>query len=141
MEQGKKRIHQKLNDDDLYFNLKENDAKEKVSNCLDSPEYACDCKEKYCNGFPVSMNTELVKKIGMLRSLVKDPVRVVSGVRCEKQNINCDGSKYSFHKLGRAVDIECEKLSVDELAKVAKSLELLVIRDYKEGVVHCQWNR
>jgi len=140
MEKGKKRIHQKLNNDDLYFSLKEKDEKEKVINCFNSLEYACDCKEKFCTGFPVSMNTELVEKIGILRSLVNDPVLVVSGIRCEKQNINCDGSKYSFHKLGRAVDIKCENLSVDELAKVAESLELLVIRDYKEGVVHCQWN-
>ena len=140
MEKEKKRIHQKLNDDELYFRLKEKDKKERTANHLNSPEYACDCQGKYCNGFPIHMNEKLIEKIRALRSLVNHDVLVISGIRCEKQNLECDGSKYSFHQLGRAADIKCENLSVDELAMVAESLGLLVIRDYREGVVHCQWN-
>lgn len=140
MIEEKKRIHQKLNADDLYFKLKEKDEKERSTHFLTNPEYACDCMGKYCNGFPVPMNIPLTEKIEELRYLVKHSVSVVSGLRCDEQNLKCDGSTYSFHKLGRAVDIKCENLSIDDLAGIAESIGLLVIRDYKEGVVHCQWN-
>ena len=140
MENEKKRIHQKLNPDTLYFSLKEKDERARNPDYFNDPEYACDCQGKYCDGFPVPMNIDLMEKIQVLRSLVKYPVLVVSGVRCKKQNLNCDGSKYSFHQLGRAADIKCENLSVDALAIMAESVGLLVIRDFKEGVVHCQWN-
>ena len=140
MEKEKKQVHQKINPDSLYFSLKEKDVKERVPNDFNDPEYVCDCQKKYCNGFPVPMNADLMEKIQDLRGLINHPILVVSGVRCEKQNLDGDGSRYSFHQLGRAADIKCENLSIDALAMTAESLGLLVIRDYKEGVVHCQWN-
>ncbi|MGV8905701.1 MAG: D-Ala-D-Ala carboxypeptidase family metallohydrolase [Acetobacterium sp.] len=140
MEKENKRVHQKLNADELYFSLKEKDEKEKIANHLINPEYACDCQGKYCDGFPVRINAKLAEMIETLRGLINHQILIVSGVRCKEQNLNCDGSKYSFHQLGRAADIKCENLSVDALAIAAEAVGLLVIRDYKEGMVHCQWN-
>ncbi|KNZ40427.1 D-Ala-D-Ala carboxypeptidase family metallohydrolase [Acetobacterium bakii] len=138
MENENKRAHQKLNEDDLYYKLKEQD--ETIIKNIQPPDYACDCHGKYCNGFPVNVNPVLMEKIEAVQGLVDHPVTVISGVRCEMQNKVMDGSNLSFHKLGRAADIQCDTLGVDGLAEIAESVGLLVIRDYKEGMVHCQWN-
>jgi len=138
MEKKNKRVHQKLNADDLYYKLKEKD--EKIIKKIQTPDYACDCYGKYCGGFPVNVNPVLAEKIQTVRGLADHPVTVISGVRCEMQNKVMDGSKLSFHKLGRAADIRCDTLGVDGLADIAESVGLLVIRDYQGCVVHCQWN-
>ncbi|MBU4439414.1 MAG: D-Ala-D-Ala carboxypeptidase family metallohydrolase [Acetobacterium sp.] len=133
------RVHQKLNTDDLFYLLKEQDQviKKKPVNRED---YRCDCQGRYCNGFSVSLNPTLVEKIDKLEKQLKRSVQIVSGVRCEKRNAEVDGSKHSFHLLGRAADIRCETIGIDELAAAAETVGLLVIRDYRDNVVHCQWN-
>lgn len=133
------RVHQKLNTDDLFYLLKEQDLviKKKPVNRED---YRCDCQGRYCNGFSVSLNPTLVEKIDKLEKQLKRSVQIISGVRCEKRNAEVDGSKHSFHLLGRAADIHCETISIDELAAAAETVGLLVIRDYRDNVVHCQWN-
>lgn len=139
MKDKKSRVHQKLNTDELFYLLRAKDEENPVT--LENPEeYGCDCLGKYCNGAPASMNVTLVAKIDELEKLLQMPLTVISGVRCEKQNIEVDGSDHSFHLLGRAADIRCESMSVDELAEAVEIVGLLVIRDYQNNVVHCQWN-
>jgi|LGVF01.2.fsa_nt_gb hypothetical protein len=139
MKQEKKRVHQKLNTEELYCYLKENDKKRSDVG-IRNKKYACDCKGKYCDGFPVLIHSVLFEKISYLEKLSQGPIKIVSGVRCEIQNIKTDGSEHSFHLLGRAVDIVSDQLSLDALATLAESIDLLVIRDYDNGVIHCQWN-
>ncbi|MBI4857619.1 MAG: DUF882 domain-containing protein [Acetobacterium woodii] len=133
------RVHQKLNSDELFYLLKEQDQaipKKPVNR----DDYRCDCRGRYCDGFPVSLNPTLLEKIEELEKQLKKPVQIISGVRCEQRNTEADGSKHSFHLLGRAADIRCETIGIDELAAAAETVELLVIRDYQGDVVHCQWN-
>ena len=133
------RLHQKLNSDELFYLLKAQDQviKKKPVNRED---YRCDCQGRYCDGFPVIPNPTLVEKLDKLEKQLKKSVQIISGVRCEQRNAETYGSKYSFHLLGRAADIRCETISIDELAVAAETIGLLVIRDYQDDVVHCQWN-
>lgn len=133
------RVHLKLNSEDLYYLLKEQDQVSPKKS-VNQESYRCDCQGRFCDGFPAIPNPTLVKKIEELEKQLKKPVQIISGVRCEKRNAEADGSKHSFHLLGRAADIRCETMSVDELAAAAEAVELLVIRDYRDDVVHCQWN-
>lgn len=132
------RVHQKLNSDDLFFLLKKTD--QNIPKSVNREMYGCDCQGRYCDGFPVSMNPVLIAKIDALEKRLKKPIQVIVGVRCADRNIEADGSRYSFHLLGRAADIRCETISIDALAESAEALGLLVIRDYQDEVVHCQWN-
>ena len=133
------RVHLKLNSEDLYYLLKEQDQVIQKKS-VNQESYRCDCQGRYCDGFSVSLNPTLVEKIDGLEKQLKKPVQIISGVRCEKRNAEVDGSKNSFHLLGRAADIRCETITIDELAAVAETVGLLVIRDYRDDVVHCQWN-
>lgn len=133
------RVHQKLNSDALFFQLKDKDH-DQQEKLVKREAFRCDCQGRYCDGFPVLINPTLVDKIDELEKLLKKTVQIISGVRCEKRNVEADGSKRSFHLLGRAADIRCETMRVDELAAVAEAVGLLVIRDYRDDVVHCQWN-
>ncbi len=133
------RVHQKLNNDALFFQLKDQDQKHQEK-AVKRKAFRCDCQDRYCDGFPIGINPILVDKIDELEKTLKKPIQIISGVRCEKRNAEADGSRHSFHLLGRAADIRCESMSVDELAAVAEAVGLLVIRDYRDDVVHCQWN-
>ncbi|MDO9492264.1 D-Ala-D-Ala carboxypeptidase family metallohydrolase [Acetobacterium sp.] len=133
------RVHQKLNSEDLFYLLKEQDQVSPKKS-VNRKCYRCDCQGRYCDGFSVSLNPTLVEKIDGLEKQLKKTVQIISGVRCEKRNVEVDGSKHSFHLLGRAADIRCETISIDELAAAAEIVGLLVIRDYRDDVVHCQWN-
>ncbi|AFA48445.1 YcbK family protein [Acetobacterium woodii] len=133
------RVHQKLNSDALFFQLKDQDQKQQEK-AVKREDFRCDCQGRYCDGFPAGINPTLVDKIDELEKILKKKVQIISGVRCEKRNAEADGSNHSFHLLGRAADIRCEPMSVDELAAVAEAVGLLVIRDYRDDVVHCQWN-
>lgn len=133
------RVHQKLSSDELFYLLKKQDQIVK-KNATNRESYRCDCQGRYCDGFPVTLNLTLVEKIDELEKQLKRPVQIISAVRCEKRNAEVDGSKHSFHLLGRAADVRCDSISIDELAAAAETVGLLVIRDYQDNMVHCQWN-
>lgn len=133
------RVHQKLNSDDLFFILKEKDRNDQGT-AENREMFRCDCQGRYCDGFPVSMHPTLAAKIDALKNKLERPLQVISGIRCEQRNRETDGSEHSFHLLGRAADIQCESMNVDQLAEAAEAMGLLVIRDYQDNVVHCQWN-
>jgi uncharacterized protein YcbK (DUF882 family) len=133
------RVHQRLNSDELFDLLKKQDQVVK-NNAVNRESFRCDCLGRYCDGFPAALNLTLVEKIDELEKQLKKTVQIISGVRCEKRNAEVDGSEHSFHLLGRAADVRCDTISIDELAAAAEAVGLLVIRDYRDEMVHCQWN-
>ncbi len=54
------------------------------------------------------MAPELIDGLEALRSVLGDPIKVVSGYRCPSYNKKIDGAKQSQHMLGRAADIQCD---------------------------------
>lgn len=67
-------------------------------------EFACKCGGKYCNGFPVEVDKTLLAAADKVREHFGVPVRVSSGVRCNRHNANVGGVSNSRHKTGKAMD-------------------------------------
>lgn len=67
-------------------------------------EFKCKCGGKYCNGFPVEPQKELVQTADRVRKHFNAAAIVSSGVRCERHNANVGGVSRSRHKLGKAMD-------------------------------------
>lgn len=72
-------------------------------------EFRCQCKGKYCNGFPVEPQEEMVRTVDEIRRRLGVPISIVtaggSGVRCPKHNADVGGVANSEHLYGRAADL------------------------------------
>ena len=68
-------------------------------------EFACKCGGKYCNGFPVEPNAQLVTVADRVREHFGKAIHVSSGVRCAQHNANVGGVSNSRHKSGKAMDM------------------------------------
>ena len=69
-------------------------------------EFRCQCNGKYCNGFPVEPEEELVRVCNEIRRRLGVPVTIVdgggSGVRCPQHNAAVGGVGNSNHLYGKA---------------------------------------
>lgn len=71
---------------------------------FDLPEFKCECGGRYCTGYPVELNTQLLKNIQAVRTKF-GPTTITSGMRCQRYNDSLAGSiKTSKHIKGKAVD-------------------------------------
>lgn len=88
-------------------------------------EFRCQCGGRYCNGFPVEPEEELVRVCNEIRRRLGVPVTIVesggSGVRCAQHNANVKGAKNSNHLYGKAADLHSDK-SPQEMYRVAEEL-------------------
>lgn len=92
------------------------------SEFFDREEFRCQCKGKYCDGFPEEPEEELVRVCNEIRRRLGVPVEIVtaggSGVRCLVHNANVGGVANSNHLYGKAADLHSEK-SPQEMYQVA----------------------
>lgn len=86
-------------------------------------EFNCFCGGKYCNGFPVEPDEQLVKLLDKIRAHFGVPVTINSGVRCKTHNANVGGASASQHMKGTAADITVKGIAP---AKVAAYVETLL---------------
>ncbi|WP_195268598.1 D-Ala-D-Ala carboxypeptidase family metallohydrolase [Eubacterium sp. 1001713B170207_170306_E7] len=100
-------------------------------------EYACDCAG-FCDGWPCTMNPELLEKIEALRCTFGCPVIITSGVRCAARNEEVGGVSWSFHKRGCAADLYCPGVAVGDLALAAGELGMNVLPYYSQGYLHVE---
>ena len=121
------------------------------SEFFDREEFRCQCKGKYCNGFPVEPEEELVRVCNEIRRRLGVPVSIVdaggSGVRCPQHNASpaVGGVANSNHLYGKAADLHSSK-SPAEMARVAEEVldgtgELGI---YSWGIhvgVNCKYSR
>lgn len=95
------------------------------SEYFDREEFRCQCKGKYCNGFPVEPEEELVRVCNEIRRRLGVPVTIVdsggSGVRCSQHNAAVGGVGNSNHLYGKAADLHSSK-SPQEMYRVAESV-------------------
>ncbi len=72
-------------------------------------EFRCQCKGKYCNGFPCEPTKELIFALDQIRERLGVPITIVqsggSGVRCARHNAEVGGVYNSEHLYGRAADL------------------------------------
>lgn len=92
---------------------------------FDREEFRCQCGGRYCDGFPVEPQEEMVRTVNEIRRRLGVPVSIVtaggSGVRCSIHNANVGGVGNSNHLYGRAADLHSEK-SPTEMYQVAESV-------------------
>lgn len=95
------------------------------SEYFDREEFRCQCKGKYCNGFPEEPSEELVRTCNEIRRRLGVPVSIVdsggSGVRCPRHNAAVGGVGNSNHLYGKAADLHSEK-SPKEMYRVAEEV-------------------
>jgi hypothetical protein len=95
------------------------------SEFFDREEFRCQCKGKYCNGFPVEPEEELVRVCNEIRRRLGVPVSIVdsggSGVRCSRHNAAVGGVGNSNHLYARAADLHSGK-SPQEMYRVAETV-------------------
>ena len=95
------------------------------SEFFDREEFRCQCKGKYCDGFPAEPEEELVRVCNEIRRRLGVPVSIVesggSGVRCPRHNAAVGGVANSNHLYGKAADLHSSK-SPQEMARVAESV-------------------
>lgn len=95
------------------------------SEFFDREEFRCQCKGKYCNGFPVEPEEELVRVCNEIRRRLGVPVSIVdsggSGVRCTRHNAAVGGVGNSNHLYGKAADLHSRK-SPQEMYQVAEAV-------------------
>lgn len=95
------------------------------SEFFDREEFRCQCKGKYCDGFPEEPEEELVRVCNEIRRRLGVPVEIVtaggSGVRCPQHNSAVGGVANSNHLYGKAADLHSEK-SLQEMYKVAEEV-------------------
>lgn len=64
-----------------------------------------DCKCNYVDCKLTKVDSRLVEYLQSKRESVKIPIKINSGFRCLKHNVNIGGAKNSFHTKGMAADI------------------------------------
>lgn len=88
-------------------------------------EFRCQCGGKYCDGFPVEPEEELVRVCNAIRRELGVPVTIVdsggSGVRCSQHNAAVGGVANSNHLYGKAADLHSSK-SPEEMYRVAEEI-------------------
>ena len=67
-------------------------------------EFRCQCKGKYCNGFPAEPQEGMVRALDTVRAHFGKAIIPNSGVRCPTHNANVGGVSNSRHLSGKAVD-------------------------------------
>ena len=82
-------------------------------------EFKCGCGGKHCTGYPIELNTQLLKNLQLVRDKY-GATTITSGMRCKKHNSGLVGSsKTSRHLKGKAVDI---KTAITKTEKGRKSI-------------------
>ena len=91
---------------------------------FDREEFRCTCKGKYCNGFPVEPDKELVQILDKVRKRFGKPFTPNSAIRCKKRNADPDvgGASNSQHLYGTAADISVPGVKPKTVAAYIETL-------------------
>lgn len=84
-------------------------------------EFGCKCG-KYCNGFPIEPDEQLVKLLERIRKHFGVPVTINSGIRCKTHNANVGGATASQHLKGTAADIAVKGIAPKTVAAYVETL-------------------
>jgi len=88
----------------------------RISKNFKLSEFSCKC----CGS--VKIDTEVVKKLQLMRDKIQKPIIITSAYRCPKHNQEVGGAENSYHTQGLAVDIVVGGYSLDELEMIAKEV-------------------
>jgi len=88
-------------------------------------EFRCQCKGKYCDGFPAEPAEETVRLADEIRRRAGAPLNVNSGVRCKQHNADVGGIWNSLHLTGQAIDLSPigKDISAARLQEIAEAVQ------------------
>lgn len=75
-------------------------------------EFKCQCGGKYCTGYPVVLDSQLLCNVQAIRNKYGSTA-ITSGLRCSKHNAAVGGASGSRHKTGKAADIKNSKTATE----------------------------
>lgn len=86
-------------------------------------DFRCKCGGRYCDGFPVEPDRQLLRAMDEFYERLGVPVRIGgSGLRCRQHNANIEGAApNSQHLYGLAADLYSSK-SPEEMYRVAEEV-------------------
>ena len=86
-------------------------------------EFKCKCGGKYCNGYPVDIDMNMVKIADKIRARIGKPIPINSGLRCKTHNANVGGVSNSQHLYGKAADLGCPSgCTPAQMASIAEEI-------------------
>lgn len=86
-------------------------------------EFRCKCGGKYCNGYPVDIDANMVKIADEIRSRIGKQIQINSGIRCKTHNANVGGVSNSQHLYGTAADLGCPSgCTPAQMASIAEEI-------------------
>ena len=86
-------------------------------------EFACECRGRYCCGYPTYMKPKQLKALQAIRDHWNKPMTVTSGMRCRGYNSSIGGSiSNSLHLQGQATDYYMAGVT-DTLANRKKAIQ------------------
>lgn len=85
-------------------------------------EFRCNCKGKYCNGFPAEPDEKMVRLMDNIRTHFNVPIIPHSGVRCKTWNKLQGGGTASQHLYGTACDFHVNGVSPKKVADYVETL-------------------
>lgn len=86
-------------------------------------EFKCKCGGRFCNGYPVEIDMNMVKIADKIREKIGKPIHINSGLRCKTHNANVGGVSNSQHLLGKAADLGCPSgCTPEQMASIAESI-------------------
>ena len=99
-------------------------------------EFACECKGRYCNGYPGgNTSAKLLGILESLRSYYGKPITITSGLRCTRHNALVGGVSNSAHKYGKAADI-----FIPGICSTAEGRRQVVAKAYALGAAYSYAN-
>lgn len=88
-------------------------------------EFECNCGHKYCNGFPVLIDENLVALMQRIRNHFGKSITITSAVRCKEWNRIQKGSPTSQHLYGKACDFKVSGVLPSTVYSYCNSINLL----------------
>lgn len=85
-------------------------------------EFKCTCGGKYCNGFPVEPDEQLVRILDKVRAKYGKAFSPNSAIRCSKRNSEVGGVSNSQHLYGIAADISVPGVAPKTVATYLETL-------------------
>ena len=93
---------------------------EKLTKNFSREELACKCGCDKCD-----MTDTFLKALQHLRDIVKFPITINSGYRCDEHNRAVGGAMSSKHKLGQAADLDLTSLSPHQVQTLLEAIKLV----------------
>lgn len=93
----------------------------KLSKSFYSKEFDCRCPYPECQWTLV--DDYLILRLQKERDILKQPIIINSGYRCQRHNREVGGKPGSYHLIGKAADIHVKGLKVKELLDIFEGFD------------------